>query len=115
MALSEKALDYLEEQIPVLAEMALQKAYWQALASGDSVLIAENGQLIEVKPDGKKTVLKAINKPQIVQQRHFTIPKAWADECVYWSLAAILTHFQRQKLLSKGLTTFVKQSVEQQL
>lgn len=76
MELSEKALDYLEEQIPVLAEMALKKAYWQALASGDSVLIAEEGQLIEVDPDGTRTVLKTIAKPRIIQQRHFTIPKS---------------------------------------
>lgn len=74
MALTEKALDYLEQQIPELAEMALQKAYWQTLGSGDSVLIVDNGQIVEVKPDGTRTVVKTISKAQTIQQRHFTIP-----------------------------------------
>jgi len=55
--------------------MALQKAYWQTLASGDSVLIAEDGHIVEVKPDGTKTVVKVIKKPLTFEQRHFTIPK----------------------------------------
>ncbi len=74
MALTEQALDYLEQQIPALAEMALQKAYWQTLASGDSVLIADNGQIVEVEPDGTRTVVKTIRKAQTIEQRHFTIP-----------------------------------------
>ena len=44
MDLSEKALDYLEEHIPELAEIAFKQAYWAALASGSSVLISENGE-----------------------------------------------------------------------
>jgi hypothetical protein len=52
--LSEKALDYLEAHIPELAEAAFKQAYWAALASGSSVLIAENGSLVEVFPDGKR-------------------------------------------------------------
>jgi len=74
MALTEQALDYLEQQIPALAEMALPKAYWQTLASGDSVLIADNGHIVEVKPDGTRTIVKAIRKARTIQQRHFTIP-----------------------------------------
>lgn len=76
MALSDKAVDYLEQQIPELAAIATRQAYWQSLASGDSVLIAENGQIIEVKPDGTRTCVKAVDKPKVITQKHFRIPKA---------------------------------------
>lgn len=76
MALTEKEIDYLEQQIPELAELATRQAFWQTLASGDSVLIAEDGFLIEIRPDGSRTIVGEIEKPLIVEQRHFTIPKA---------------------------------------
>ncbi len=74
MPLTEKALQYLEEQIPELAEHATRQAYWQTLASGDSVVIAEDGKLIEVFPDGSRTVLKEIVKSKPVRQTHYTLP-----------------------------------------
>ncbi|HEX4839079.1 MAG TPA: hypothetical protein VFU89_01405 [Rhabdochlamydiaceae bacterium] len=58
MGLSEKELDYLEEHIPELAEVAFKQAYWAALASGSSVLVRENGNLVEVFPDGTRKVIK---------------------------------------------------------
>ena len=73
--LTEKELDFLEQQIPVLAETATKQAYWQTLASGDSVMIAENGQLIEVSPDGSRKVLKEIGKPVKVTKRFFKITR----------------------------------------
>ncbi|MFD2573566.1 hypothetical protein ACFSUS_23200 [Spirosoma soli] len=76
MALSDKAVDYLEQQIPELAAIATRQAYWQTLASGDSVLVAENGQIVEVKPDGTRTFVKAVEKPKAIQQKHFRIPTA---------------------------------------
>jgi hypothetical protein len=60
MDLSEKALDYLEEHIPELAEVAFKQAYWAALASGSSVLVSENGSLVEVFPDGKRKFIKKL-------------------------------------------------------
>ncbi len=60
MDLSEKALDYLEEHIPELAEVAFKQAYWAALASGSSVLMSENDNLVEVFPDGKRTIIKKL-------------------------------------------------------
>ncbi|HEY4831391.1 MAG TPA: hypothetical protein VIH61_02410 [Waddliaceae bacterium] len=60
MTLSEKAIDYLEEHIPELAEVAFKQAYWAALASGSSVLISENGSLVEVFPDGKRQFRKKL-------------------------------------------------------
>jgi hypothetical protein len=62
--LNEKELDYLEQQIPILADAAFKIAFWQTLASGDKVLIAENGQLIEISPDGSRKVMKEIEKTQ---------------------------------------------------
>ena len=58
MTLDEKAMCFLEEHIPELAEVAFKQAYWAALASGNSVLISENGNLIEIFPDGKKKFIK---------------------------------------------------------
>ena len=60
MGLSEKELDYLEEHIPELAEAAFKQAYWAALASGSTVLISENGNLVEVFPDGARKVIKPL-------------------------------------------------------
>ena len=60
MKLSEKALDYLEEHIPELAEVAFKQAYWAALASGSSVLVSENGKLMEVFPDGTRKFVKKL-------------------------------------------------------
>ena len=75
MVLSDEAVDYLEQQIPELAAIATRQAYWQTLASGDSVFVAENGQIVEVKPDGTRTFIKAVDKPKEIKQKHFQIPK----------------------------------------
>jgi hypothetical protein len=58
MTLSEEAMSYLEEHIPELADVAFKQAYWAALASGSSVLISENGDLVEVFPDGTRKFIK---------------------------------------------------------
>ena len=60
MSTQELAIRYLEEHIPDLAEAAIKQAYWQALASGSSVLERENDSLVEVFPDGSRKVLKAL-------------------------------------------------------
>ncbi len=61
MALSEEAMSFLEEHIPELAEVAFKQAYWAALAFGSSVLISENGDLVEVFPDGKRKFIKHLS------------------------------------------------------
>jgi hypothetical protein len=53
MAINEEAMSYLEDHISELALIAFKQAYWAALASGNSVLISENGNLVEVFPNGK--------------------------------------------------------------
>lgn len=58
MTLSEEAMSYLEKHIPELAGVAFKQAYWAALASGNSVLVSENGDLVEVFPDGKQRFIK---------------------------------------------------------
>jgi hypothetical protein len=62
MQISEKALDYLESHIPELALASTKQAYWQALASGSSVMISQDGCIIEVFPDGTTQIIKK-NKP----------------------------------------------------
>ena len=58
MTLSEEEISFLEEHIPELANVAFKQAYWAALASGSSVLVSENGDLVEVFPNGKHKFIK---------------------------------------------------------
>ena len=58
MQISEKALDYLESNIPELALAAVKQAYWQALASGSSVLISKDDCIVEVFPDGTTQIIE---------------------------------------------------------
>lgn len=60
MILTEEAIFYLEEHIPELAIAAITQAYWTALASGHTVLEAENGALVEVFPDGTRKFIKRL-------------------------------------------------------
>jgi len=53
----------------------MKQAYWQTLTSGNKVMIAENGFLIEVSSDGSRKVVKEIGKPIRVTKRFFTIVK----------------------------------------
>lgn len=57
---NEKVIDYLEQYIPEMAQAAVKQAYWQALASGSSVLVGENGVINEVFPDGTVKFVKDI-------------------------------------------------------
>ena len=75
IAMNEREIDYLEEQIPALAAAACKIAYWQALMSGNSVLIAENGEILEVFPDGTRKLVKKIDPPIKTEKRKFLIKK----------------------------------------
>lgn len=66
MPTSEDALDHLESQIPVLSESAVTVAYWQTLASGESVLESDQGTIYEVFPDGTRKAIKQIAAPVAV-------------------------------------------------
>lgn len=58
---SERMIDYLEKHIPEMAQAAVKQAYWQALSSGSSVLVSENGVINEVFPDGTVKFVKNIS------------------------------------------------------
>lgn len=64
----EKVIQYLEEHIPELAEAATSQAYWQALASGSSVLVSDNGIIKEVFPDGTTKIIQQ-NQPFVKTQK----------------------------------------------
>jgi hypothetical protein len=68
MEINEKTIQYLEEHIPELADAATKQAYWQNLALGNSVLVAENGELVEVFPDGTRQTVKKIEPFAEVQK-----------------------------------------------
>jgi hypothetical protein len=68
MESDEETIDYLERLIPELAVIATSKAYFDALASGNSVVIAEEGKLIEVFPDGTRQIIKEIEPPVKVKK-----------------------------------------------
>ena len=59
--LDEAAMCFLEEKIPELVDGAVKQAYYAALASGNSVLIAEDGHLVEIFPNGSKKIIKPIS------------------------------------------------------
>ena len=63
---AEKTMRFLEEHIPELAQSAVTQAYWQALASGSSVLQSENGAIFEVFPDGTRKLIKTTTPPGVV-------------------------------------------------
>lgn len=58
--LNEKSIDFLEKCIPELAEGAFKEAYLNALTSGSSVLMSEDGNLVEIFPDGKRKFIKRL-------------------------------------------------------
>jgi hypothetical protein len=58
---SERTIDYLEKHIPEMTQAAVKQAYWQALSSGSSVLVGENGVINEVFPDGTVKFVKKIS------------------------------------------------------
>ncbi len=60
MSIPEKTMQFLEDHIPELAESAFKQAYWQALASGSSVLEVDGNQIVEVFPDGTRKLIKQI-------------------------------------------------------
>ena len=59
----EQTLDYLEKQIPNLSSAAVDVAYWQALAAGQTVLVSGEGGIYQVLPDGSQTFIKATGTP----------------------------------------------------
>lgn len=59
----ESATQRLEKNIPRLAKNATALAYRRALTSGNKVLIAEAGELVEVLPDGTRRAVGKLEPP----------------------------------------------------
>ena len=57
--MSEAEMTKLEDEFPALAAEATRQAYAEALTVG-SVLVAEDGALVEVFPDGRRVFVKAL-------------------------------------------------------
>ena len=68
MKLTEKEIQDLEEQIPYVAEVSAREAYSSTLALGHTVLIIEDGKLIQVFPDGNKVFIENV-EPKIKIQK----------------------------------------------
>jgi len=58
----ESTLDYIEAQIPSLSAAAVDVAYWQALSSGQAVLVSGDGGIYQVFSDGTETLIKTTEK-----------------------------------------------------
>ncbi len=63
MPLNEKDIQFLEQHIPEMADLAVKQAYWAALASGNSVLVIEDSTIVEVFPDGSRKKIKSLAPP----------------------------------------------------
>ncbi len=59
--MKDSELDNLEEFIPLLAKGAVQKAYLDALSSGNSVLEVIDDAIYEVFADGSKKKIKDVS------------------------------------------------------
>ena len=58
--INENEFELLDETILKMMQTAVKHAYQDALSSGSSVLIAENGEIIEVSPDGTRKFVRKI-------------------------------------------------------
>jgi len=66
--MSEQEIDFLEAQIPELAQAAVTIAHWRALAAGHSVLEVEGEGIYEVFPDGSRKFVQKIDPPTPVEK-----------------------------------------------
>jgi len=58
--MKDSELDYLEGFIPLLAKGAFEKARFDALSSGNSILEVLDSAIYEVFPDGSKIKVKDV-------------------------------------------------------
>lgn len=69
---TDEEIDFIETQIPVLAQGAVQKAYVDTLSKGISVLESIDGKIYQIDPDGKKTFVKDVS-PSVKVKRKMKI------------------------------------------
>jgi hypothetical protein len=66
MSERENNIEILESQIPAASASAFAAARERALESGQSILESHEGCIYEVYPDGKRILLKKIERPTLV-------------------------------------------------
>ena len=65
--MSDRDIQQLESEFPAVSGQAFAAARQKVLASGQSVLQAEDGVIYRVQPDGRKEKVKKIQPPTVVQ------------------------------------------------
>lgn len=63
LSMSEPEIQKLENAFPAVSGSAFAGARKRVLASGQSVLLSDNGVIYEVSPDGSRKVFKEIEPP----------------------------------------------------
>jgi hypothetical protein len=77
--LDENATLRLEKQIPRLAKTATALAFKRALTSGNKVLIAEAGELVEILPDGTRRAVGTL-EPSVKMRKGQVIKIKYANQ-----------------------------------
>lgn len=60
MTMSERQMRAAEDRIPALGRKAIKQAVAKARATGHSVVVSTDGNLIELHPDGSQRFLKKL-------------------------------------------------------
>ncbi len=68
MIQDEQTLEQLENTFPSLSGDAFSAAFKRTIESGMDVLIAEDGYIYKVFPDGRREKIKKIDPPYSVEQ-----------------------------------------------
>ena len=66
---TDKEIDFLEKQIPELAECSVKMAYYNTLSSGISVLESKGDKIIRTYPDGREEFVKNVSSPVKVNKK----------------------------------------------
>ena len=61
--IDEQQLEQLERECPAASGVAFSRAYQQAVQAGLSVVVSENGESVEIFPDGRRKFIKSITTP----------------------------------------------------
>jgi hypothetical protein len=67
----ECAMQQIERHIPLLAKNATALAFRRALTSGNKILIAEAGELVEVLPDRTRRAVRKLEPSVKMRKRQF--------------------------------------------
>lgn len=70
MLLEKERIEQLEEEFLTKSSSAFAAAYKRARASGQTVVISQEGSLYKILPDGRKKLLKRLEKPTPVKLGH---------------------------------------------